>query len=51
MSATAFNAVHKNSWAVLDITELRLMFLVDTDDIENAIKVSGLTFSYIQKEV
>lgn len=51
MSATTFNAVHKNSWAVLDITELRLMFLVDTDDIENAIKVSGLTFSYIQKEV
>lgn len=51
MPATAFNAVHKNSWAVLDITELRLMFLVDTDDIENAIKVSGLTFSYIQKEV
>lgn len=51
MPATAFNAVHKNSWAVLNITELRLMFLVDTDDIENAIKVSGLTFSYIQKEV
>lgn len=51
MSATAFNAIHKNSWAMLNILELKLMFLVDTDDVEDLTKISGLTFSYIQKEV
>ena len=51
MTATTFNAIYKNSWAVLNILELKLMFLVDTTDIEDLTKISGLTFSYIQKEV
>ena len=51
MTVSTLNGLHKNVWARLNLVNLRLMFLIDTDDIDNVVKVSGLTFSYIQKEV
>lgn len=51
MTVSTLNELHKNVWARLNLVNLRLMFLIDTDDIDNVVKISGLTFSYIQKEV
>jgi hypothetical protein len=50
MTVAVFNGLYKTVWARLSLVNLRLMFLIDTDDIDHAVKVSGLTFSYMQKE-